>query len=82
MSVREIGPRLPEPGVCTAETLARLPARKVEVTIKMGCHTIVPVHVRPHYVNAIRVAAASAVAHVAAGSLPSRHKRPRKQRSS
>ena len=79
--MREVRPRLPEPGVCTAETLARLPARKLEVTIKMGCHTIVPVHVRPHYVKAIRVAAPSAVAHVAAVGPPSKHKRPRKERS-
>ena len=77
--MREVGPRLPEPGVCTAETLARLPARKFEVTIEMGCHTIVPVHARPHYVKAIRVAAPSAVAHVARA--PPKLKRPRVERS-
>ena len=79
MSVRAVEPRLPEPGVCTAETLARLPARTVEVTIQMGCHTIAPVHKRPHYVKSIRVASASAVTLVppARASLPRKRARKR-----
>ena len=78
VSVRAVEPRRPQPGVVTAATLARLPTRTTEVTIRMGCHTRALVHHRPHSVNSISTDDTSAVVAVppVAGRAP-RGKRPR-----
>ena len=74
VQVSPAAPRKPQEGVCTAETLARLPVRTLQITIDPKSHAIVPVHRRPHRVRALTLAVSAEEAAVGGTVMPEKRK--------